>query len=303
MNTILTLFGFAIGSYFFPKLKKKAEFLSQKLGAQKRRINSNENHIIGFSILYFIIQKINQSRIQKNTTYAEFNLTGVKQMLQFPKKNFKYIEYFKFNIISFSIEVITGDNPYEFIYEIYGINIQDRMIEILETYIARITLHEKNHITIPTFFYTNNWLLTPNTYSLNENDNINILMQKNAVDYCKSNNVHSILLYGEKSNGKSFTVNFLSLNLSKAIYILNIFLQKEELIESIEKIPEDSIILVEDIDRRFKYDEKILEIYLNKILELSGENLVIFVTKRVDLYLGYNSIFCDNKIKALFKFD
>ena len=116
--------------------------------------------------------------------------------------------------------------------------------------------------------------------------------------------IKSILLYGNLHYSKKQTSYFIGEKLRRKIYITNNLLRPGNFIDSIRKVPPDSIILIKYIDDVFPKGITQYNVNADTILGLfdflAKNVLVIFITNKLDEYQKIPHLFNETRIQKIF---
>lgn len=252
-------------------------------------ISTRIDQIIGFSILNFLVKKIHEKEIKKNTKLDLINIKGYDELTSIPDLNFEYQDGTNlFN--SFYIFLVDGKNIYEYVYKIYRPYYSIRPYihtlrdEIVFNYVQLFySDNNKNYTLVPEYRYEEYWKLRPtlrkisiynehtkeleyNTKIINEINNKIISGIRNKLRI--NTQIKCLYLYGYFLTDKILIPNIISKYFRRRIYSVSLNTSKNLLYQSLEEAIPSSIILIKDIDKVFENEDEYKEIVLEDIFNI-----------------------------------
>jgi len=311
MNFIIPFAGAVLGNIMTPKIIEMKQRLCTYMEYPKIRINTLTDSIQGQAIFTFLVKKLKNMKAEENiflssVNICNANIAGNIEMCVVPQKSFEYIEYYYYSLISFGIKIIDGNSQVNFVYEIYGNYYQTPLESIIKEYEDVFYRMEKNILAIPIFRFEETWIFDPLSTSTISNGNLSSFKQQEVISYVFENicSIKSILLYGNLHYSKKQTSYFIGEKLRRKIYITNNLLRPGNFIDSIRKVPPDSIILIKYIDDVFPKGITQYNVNADTILGLfdflAKNVLVIFITNKLDEYQKIPHLFNETRIQKIF---
>lgn len=284
-----------IGSRYIPDPSK---LIYDYLQIPSQIINTKDNQITGISILAFLVKKIKTMQNAKNVNLYNLNLYGTPELVSIPMPGFSYQEYSYGLFVTFSIKLISGDDYYSNVWEIYGNNMQDRLDQIIFTFQENFFRISNYSIPLPIYHYQDHWKFFPDVIPITSIDKYK---KQQIIDYVCRKCFKSILIVGPSNNGKSKLIGLIANKLNRPIFKTNNYINPNEFIDSIKIIPANSIIYVKNIDdvfaKGFMVDKVSKDTVLGIFDFLSKNILVIFSANNIEPYKAIPYLFQEGRIE------
>jgi len=297
MNFIFGFAGGAISSYFYQSnpISKIGDYFQYP----KRIIDAREEPFLNASIIAFLSKKVSEDN--PYTVKKYINLFGNFELKNVPVKGLIYREYYYGLLTYFGIQLISGEEPDGFVWEIYGSYFEQRLDEISKIFQSCFFKPNNYIISLPGYKYDCDWMFNP-TFIPYKTSKKN----EEIIDFVLTNKCHGILLIGPKNSGKTLIAGKISNRMKSPMYVANNYLKPVDFFDSIRSIPPNSILLIKDIDEVFMvgfHHDKINKDTIIGIFDFINENvIVIFTSSNLEAYESIPFIFGPNRIKQKFIF-
>ena len=252
-------------------------------------ISTRIDQIIGFSILNFLVRKINEKEIKRDTKIELINIKGYDELVNIPDLYFEYQE--GSNLLnSYYISLVDGKNIYDYVYRIYRPYYSLRPYihairdEIVYNYVKLFYNNDnENYTLVPEYRYDEFWKLRPalrkisifNEHTKEREDNDKIINEIKTKIISEITNkvrintqIKCLYLYGYFLTDKILIPNIISKHFRRRIYLISLNTTKNIFYKSLEEVVPSSIIIIKDIDKIFENNDEIKEFELQDIYNI-----------------------------------